>query len=220
MHPFLNRVSRSIQKRFFKTDFDRTYDRWVAARGDATLRLDYPLTKSSLVLDLGGYRGDWAAEIFEKYGCRIFVFEPVSSFAEGIRRRFSGQNEIRTFDFALAGRNGTTEIGLDENSSSEFAAEASKKTVIQLKDIAEFFNTQNVTSVDLMKINIEGAEFDLLDYMLDRGLTDRIANLQIQFHNFVPAADSRRESIRSRLAKTHDVTYDFPFIWENWRKRS
>ena len=41
------------------------------------LRYKYPLTKDSVVLDVGGYKGTFAAEIVRRYGCHVYVFEPV-----------------------------------------------------------------------------------------------------------------------------------------------
>ena len=49
---------------------------WFQNNGDKTLRLNYPLTDKSIVLDLGGYEGQWASDIFSRYCCFIHVFEP------------------------------------------------------------------------------------------------------------------------------------------------
>lgn len=46
-----------------------------------------------------------------------------------------------------------------------------------------------------------------------------IGNLQIQFHNFVDNAEEKREVIRKQLSLTHELTYDYYFIWENWELR-
>jgi hypothetical protein len=52
--------------------------------------------------------------------------------------------------------------------------------------------------------------------MLDADVVNLCVNLQIQFHTVAPDYEERREAIRSRLSKTHVLTYDAPFIWENW----
>ncbi len=61
--------------------------RWFADRGDQTLRVTYPLTRESIVLDVGGYEGNWAGQMDELYGCVIHIFEPVPAFAENIAAR-------------------------------------------------------------------------------------------------------------------------------------
>jgi hypothetical protein len=84
---------------------------------------------------------------------------------------------------------------------------------------AEFFHRHSIESVDLVKINIEGGEYDLLDHLIAEGLIERIRDVQVQFHDFVPGAEARRAAIRHGLEATHVVTYDEPFVWENWRRK-
>jgi hypothetical protein len=55
---------------------------WYADPTHVTRLTDFDLNAESLVLDVGGYRGDWALEILCKYGSRIEVFEPVPEFYE------------------------------------------------------------------------------------------------------------------------------------------
>lgn len=192
---------------------------WFADQGDATLRLDYDLGPQSLVFDLGGYEGQWASDIHAMYGCRVFVFEPVPAFAARIGRRFRHNPNIRVFDFGLAGRTGEAGISLAQDASSLYHA-GSDAIRIQLLCAADFLRDEGVTDIDLMKINIEGGEYDLLEHLLDTGLAGRIGNLQVQFHDFVPDARSRMEAIQQRLAATHELTYQYPFVWENWRRRA
>ena len=67
-----------------------------------------------------------------------------------------------------------------------------------------------------MKINIEGAEYELLTRLIEVGLVKNIKNIQIQFHNF--SCDSRvhMEEIQRVLGQTHRLTYQYEFVWENW----
>ena len=61
---------------------------WFELNGDKTLRLDYSLNDESLVFDLGGYEGEWSADIFCKYGSNIYVFEPNKDFYNNIVQKF------------------------------------------------------------------------------------------------------------------------------------
>ena len=54
--------------------------RWIDDKGDSELRLNYNLNEDSVVVDLGGFKGDWSALISEKYSCNIHIFEPVREF--------------------------------------------------------------------------------------------------------------------------------------------
>jgi hypothetical protein len=45
-------------------------------------------------------------------------------------------------------------------------------------------------------------------------------DIQVQFHDFVPDAEHRMRRIQQALEATHDLTFEYPFVWENWRRKS
>jgi FkbM family methyltransferase len=166
---------------------------------------------------VGGYRGDFASEIYERYKCQIWIFEPVLGFHNFMESRFKENEKIRLFNVALDGETRTTSIsmGMDRSSYERDLGEE-KFEEIHLKNVVEFIKENSVLHIDLMKINIEGAEYDLLDKLLESELHKIITNIQIQFHDFVPFAKTRRDAIREKLAETHILSWDYPFVWESW----
>ena len=68
-------------------------------------------------------------------------------------------------------------------------------------------------------ISIEGGEYDLVKYIIDNNWMNRIDDLQIQFHSFVDDSINKRNEIRKSLSKTHELTYDYEFVWENWKRK-
>ncbi|MEO7337112.1 MAG: FkbM family methyltransferase [Caldimonas sp.] len=193
---------------------------WYRDHGDTTLRLDYPLTESSVVFDIGGYMGDFASAIHDRFGCRIHVFEPVPAFCEIIRQKFLHNEKVQTFAVGLSNRNGFEEIALTDDGSSIFIKHG-EQTRIELKRAVDFLAQHQIRCVDLAKINIEGAEYDLLEDLLESGCITVFKNLQVQFHDFIiENAPARMKGIQDRLSKTHELTYQYPFVWENWRLKS
>jgi hypothetical protein len=91
---FLNRISTKLRVSFFPTEHDKELKRWYQCDRDEELRYAYPLTDDSLVIDLGGYKGQWASDIYARYNCRVFIFEPVKVFHEKIKNRFKENNKI------------------------------------------------------------------------------------------------------------------------------
>jgi hypothetical protein len=63
-----------------------------------------------------------------------------------------------------------------------------------------------VDRVNLLKINVEGAEYDILDKLIETGYIKNVDNIQVQFHNFVPNAEDRRQKIQTELAISLDFT--------------
>jgi FkbM family methyltransferase len=190
---------------------------WFRDNGDKTLRLNYDLNSNSVVFDVGGYKGNWAADIFCKYNCFIHIFEPVSAFALEIKTRFYNNDKITVNLFGLSDKEMKAKIFLDGSSSSAYK-ELGNFEEVCLKDIMKYVSDHEIEKIDLMKINIEGEEYNLLNRLIETGLVESINNLQIQFHDFFPDADKKMKKIQRDLSKTHHLTYQYEFVWENWEK--
>ena len=191
---------------------------WFAARGDQTLRIDYPLDSSSIVFDLGGYQGQWTSDIYSRYGSKIFVFEPLPVYADYIQQRFAKNSDISVHAYGLGARDERILLAECRDESTVFVESNNTVNGI-LRRAADFFHEHDIARIDLMKINIEGGEYDLLEHLLDTGLIERITDVQVQFHDFVPDAEARMAAIQSRLEATHQLTFEYRFVWENWRRR-
>jgi FkbM family methyltransferase len=191
---------------------------WFAADGDASHRLDYDLSPASTVLDVGGHEGQWAADIFTKYDCRVVICEPYEAFASRIRRRFSHNDKVQVFTCGLSGVTQIRQLGVLGNASSVHK-ESAAVVDVRLQRAADFFREHQLDTIDLMKINIEGGEYELLEHMIEADLVRRVGNIQVQFHDFFPDARQRMHAIQAGLSRTHVMTYQYEFIWENWALR-
>lgn len=192
--------------------------RWFKDKGDETLRLDYPLTKESIVFDLGGYHGDFAAAIHERYGCKVYIFEPVPEFYQKCVTRFLGNQKIVCLNYGLSSADSWLDIGMAENASS-FASPHAKGAMqrVQVRSVVECIRDLGIDRIDLMKINIEGGEFDVVPAIIESGDIRKVQYLQVQFHNFVDHAAKRRAAIRTQLANTHTEMWNYDFVWESWK---
>lgn len=212
----LGRAS-ALACRLAPTAEERRVRPWHLAEGDTTLRVEYELDESSVVFDLGGYQGQWASDVFARYCCTVHVFEPVARFHADIARRFRRNPRIHVYPFGLADRDARVTLALAQDGSSIFRAGPETEEV-QLVRAATFLEDEGFTAIDLMKVNIEGGEYDLLEHLLDSGWLPRIRDLQVQFHDCVPGARERMRRIQERLALTHEPSYRYEFVWENWRR--
>lgn len=202
----------------YSSSLEKKVNEWFSIDGDYTLRLLYSdLNEDSLVFDLGGYKGQWSSDIYAIYNCNIYIFEPVKDFFYHIENRFNKNNKITAYNFGLSNSNRKVKINLDNNESSIYnKSNSSKNEVIELKDFIEFFDSKKTNFIDLIKINIEGGEYELLEYILNKNYISNIKNLQIQFHSFIPESNTRMKNIQEKLKLTHKLTYQYKFVWENW----
>jgi FkbM family methyltransferase len=212
-----NKLVLLCRRHIFRDPFLLEAARWFKDKGDETLRLDYSLTHESLVFDLGGYHGDFAAAVYERYGCNVYIFEPVPAFYQICVDRFQGNTKIICLNYGLSSVDGWLDIGLAENASSFSSPHATGAVQrVQIRSVVECVRELGINRIDLMKINIEGGEFDVIPAIINSGDIKKVQNLQVQFHDFVDGAVKKRAVIRAQLEKTHFEMWNYEFIWENW----
>jgi len=199
------------------------HGRFKKDNGDRTLRLNYNLTEDSIVFDVGGHQGDWASNIYAKYNCTVYVFEPIKEYYEFIKTRFAKNKKIIIYPLGLGNSDKQAEIALLVDSSTVFldnnpftpVPHNVKTELIKLQQAS--LMTRLFLSIDLMKLNIEGGEYDLINDLIDTGEIKKIKDLQVQFHNCCKEAKQKMEDIQQKLKLTHELTYYYWFTWENWR---
>lgn len=212
----------SLSQKFYIDPLEKASKEWHKKSGDTSLRLDYDnLNKNSIVFDLGGYRGQWSSDLYSKYSCKVYIFEPVNAYYTSIKKRFKNNPDIKIFNYGLARNTTKLKIQIAEASSSMFSHKNTEsiEEEVTLFSFSEFLKENNISNIDLIKINIEGAEYDLLNHLIEDGIINKILNIQVQFHNFVPNHKKLRTQIHDELKKTHSPTYIVDYIWENWIKK-
>lgn len=189
---------------------------WRKDNGDKTHRLNYDLNQNSIVFDIGAYYGDFSDQIFAKYNCYIHAFEPIPEFFTKCQNRFKDNKKIICHKFAVSDKTGECKIYMNDNSTSLHANSSDSKN-IKTKNFNEILKDLDVSMIDLIKINIEGEEYNLLEFMIQNDLHQKCKNLQVQFHKLVDNYQERYDDIALNLSKTHQLTYHYPFVWENWQ---
>ncbi len=211
-------VLRRIGKRISEDkEWTALLKKWNKLDKEKQYRTNYPdLERDSVVFDLGGYKGQWASDIYARYQCKIHVFEPHPYFVLKINERFEKNEDIKVFDFGLGDGNEQLMMSSREDSSSTFG-KGEDQVEVNLIEAEEYMNNNNIEWIDLMKINIEGGEYKLLDHLITTNRIKKIKNIQVQFHHFVPNAEQLMSNLHKKLARTHQTTYSYRFFWENWK---
>ncbi|MBB4018560.1 FkbM family methyltransferase [Chelatococcus caeni] len=198
----------------------RSHQAWLRDEPEERIRYAYKLNATSHVLDVGGFRGDFAARLIGDFGANVTVFEPIPQFADIIRSRFSGDPRVNVIEAALAERDGEAKFSIDDDASGAFVCEPGALVDVRLIDAARYLDESPTREFDLAKLNIEGGEYALLERLVATGHIKRIKDLQIQFHLNVPNARRRYRSLARELRRTHRLAWRYPFVWEGWTRRS
>ena len=189
---------------------------WFKADKEHDLRLTYSLNQDSVVLDVGAYDGAWARQIHRRYKCRVICFEPVKSCFEKLKANVGHIEKITLLNVGVKNKTGFTDIYANGDASSIWNVPEGPVAVEHIQIMSILDIAKAINFIDLIKMNIEGDEYEVLDAIIDAGIQSKFGNYQIQFHRDIPEYQSRRDRIVAELAKTHKRTYCFDYVWENW----
>lgn len=184
-----------------------------------SLLFSFKLPKQPTIFDIGGYKGEWSKVIENKYPeSIIYIFEPIQKFADDIRKLFSNNKNINVYNFGLSGESRKMFISLENESSSVYKITENRQEII-LKDIFEFTQQEKLKKIDLIKINIEGEEYSLIESMIQNDMMQYCDYILVQFHDFIPDAHHRRNSIIGEILQTHENVFSYPFVWELYKQK-
>ena len=190
--------------------------RWKFDNGDNTHNINYNLNDTSIVIDLGGYTGVWADIMIQKYNCNMFIVEPVPQFYKLLENKFKNNPKVHLKNVGVANKNKKDLIFVDSDASS-IDSNIGEPIEVEFVTIDNLFLEWKISYVDLIQINIEGAEYSLLEDLISKNLLSRFKNIQIQFHMTVEDYESKRNFIRQKLVDNgFRLKFDYPFVWEGW----
>ncbi len=200
-----------------------------AMRANAELLVDADLPDDAVVLDVGAFEGEWSARVLARADARgggsllIHAFEPEPGAITRLRGTVGRDERVQIHSFGLAGGDRLAPLSVGGPGSSVYDNPSVPMTFgsaeVHLRDVADVLSSLNVHHIDLVKINIEGGEFELIDRMHETGWLARTGPVIVQFHEFAPKAHRARRRNRRQLAKTHRCTWNYPWVYERWDPR-
>ncbi|MFN4902065.1 MAG: FkbM family methyltransferase [Ignavibacteria bacterium] len=152
------------------------------------------LNSESVILDLGGHKGEFSSILNEKHGCTCHVLEAMPDLYEGIRQ----SEQLHAYHFAAGSQDGSMEFHISSNPESNSLRLKSEDHVgtiiVPTISIPSFMNRFEIKKIDLLKMDIEGAEIDVFRGMSDK-LLQSIPQITVEFHDFIPEMQLEREVI-------------------------
>jgi len=184
----------------------------------------YPhLDERSLVFDVGGYKGQWAIDLYSRYGSTVYIFEPVPESYEIIKTRTFRNKKIKVFNFGLYDKNIQKNITNNKESSTIFfnSDGGGNVTTIEMVDVVDFMDKNLTRPVDLVKINVEGCEYQIMNRLIKSEYEKHFDAFLIQFHRISGMLHGkfRKRTVRHLRDEYHN-NFSFPYIWESWVKNS
>jgi FkbM family methyltransferase len=147
-----------------------------------------------------GYDITFEHALVDRFGCNVVLFDPSPT---GLETMHKPENHIPQFKFhpvALAGQCGSLKLSPPQNpeEGSWFAQSGGETTVeVPCVDLATLMRQNGDDRIDLLKIDIEGAEYEVLDDLLERRL--RIRQVLVEFHHSNLPGIRRSRTVRAIL---------------------
>jgi len=179
--------------------------------GCEPLRYDYSLNPESLVLDIGGSIGNFSHGITGRYGCYVAIYEPIESCFKACQSRFKDNPKVKVIRKAVHAIGGPLYVNLESETVS-IAKLREPYEVIDGVDVVDI----TYRHIDLLKLNIEGSEYDVLERLTETSNIKNVDNIQVQFHILNGDSFLRRYKIQQKLAETHTLVWNHEFCWESW----
>ena len=157
-----------------------------------------PLASATLILDCGANRGGFSQWASRNTPATIHAFEPDPS----LNTVLPVTPRVVIHPFAVDGVSGSMELaqGVSNCSSGVYRESAAQKVVtVEKKALDEFWIENGKGAIDLLKLDIEGAELTLLPKVTEEFLV-ACTQITVEFHDFLQIEDrSQILAIRDRL---------------------
>jgi FkbM family methyltransferase len=156
-------------------------------------------TIGAVVLDCGANQGEFAKWASSRLGATVFSFEADPYLADRLPQLLG----VHSFNVAIAGQDGqmTLRRSRDRCTSGIFNTRASAEDTfcVTARSLESLCAEQGISHVDLLKLDIEGAELDVLERASAEFLGS-VAQITCEFHDFLDSAHVPRiEAVSRRM---------------------
>ena len=136
------------------------------------------IIKPKVIFDIGGNIGItsiYLANVFP--GAMIYTFEPLLENFQILEKNTHQYSNIKVFNVGLGSKNGSFKVYLSDNSenyggvsfySEGYGNKDEPYTECKVRNINDIIKELKIDEIDLIKIDTEGAEYDILTSLNDK----------------------------------------------------
>jgi len=143
----------------------------------------------------------------------VYAFEPNPYAFEKLKQRFLFNPNVTCYNKAVSEKNHNVKLYFHKNSDKnevrwstgssllEFKGNIlkDKYTEVEAVDLCEFINELD-SEVEVLKIDVEGVEYEILHKLIDTGLIYKIKTVHVELHaKKIPELQDKQDSITQRI---------------------
>ena len=154
-------------------------------KNDISVDPFYDIKENDIIVMIGAYIGFFSiySSSKTKKGV-VYAIEPEKNNYEILNKNIEINKikNIETVNVAIGRKNGETKLFIENNSAGHSVTQlGGEYQIVKTLTLDNFYEKYKIKNCDLLKINCEGAEFEIIKYATPR-VFEKIKNLIISYH--------------------------------------
>ena len=145
----------------------------------------FEVNEGDVVVDIGGNLGLFSYYSLCKGAKQVYCFEPSPQSYNCIIENFNISNLI-VEEVAVGAKDGEVTFNINPESSinsSMFASNKNSQTITcESINLNTYIKTNNIEKIDYLKIDCEGAEYEIIESLDEQYLTNNIDKICLEYH--------------------------------------
>jgi FkbM family methyltransferase len=167
------------------------------------------IQEGDIVFDIGSNIGIFSLYSAYNLAKEIHCFEPGKEQFNAIKNNLSNKfNNLYANNLAVTKSKGTIKFYLSDFSttSSTFAKLSGNYIEVETIDIETYANDNNITKIDYLKIDCEGGEYEIIEFMNENFLRESVDKICLEYHIFEDEDNLKLKRLVNKLHKCGFVT--------------
>lgn len=163
--------------------------------------LTAPISRESVVVDLGVNHGEFALAMIERFGCTVVGLEPVPALYAALPAH--ERLDVAPLAITCDGRAATLYVNPTRCATIETGLSQSGALAVEVEGVTleGLLDSKGIERTSLVKVDIEGAEIAMLE-TASLATLGRIDQLTIEFHDFLdPGLGEAVARVKGRLRR-------------------
>ena len=146
------------------------------------------------IIDIGANKGYFTLKAANNPLNKVYAYEPIASTFKALEANISlnQATNVKTYNVGVARKNEVREFNFSTDKSiisSMVFTQAGQTKKIPCITLADVFTENQLATIDLLKMDCEGAEFEIL-YNTTPEVLSKIKVLRMEYHDFESEAET------------------------------
>jgi len=163
---------------------------WEVWKMKAYTDSKFKIKPTDIVVDIGAHIGSFSVYAAKKAtNGKVYAYEPNKDNYEILLRNktINNINNLHTFNTAVSDKVGTIDLYLGKSHNamhSVYETDTKKKIKVPTITIKEILKRNKLKKIDVLKIDTEGAEYDIILNMPPK-VFEKVDNILMEYHDYL-----------------------------------